>query len=219
MKIIQVLSLILSVAAVAAALAAETAPQPEVRNVRFHSPRLAVSRAHADSTAFIRGQLRTDMSFARATARKPILRIVCLCEVDGALVMYQGFWDRPKTYVPMGQSEISEAFKNAGVELKGKEREEAYQDLEQITKCLPEVSRDGYTAITYGANGMNSGFFRVDKRGAQVKIVVFRLELWQNGSLVASYDSPSTGTGKYELPADWHAWKRYPQKFKYVRGR
>lgn len=189
----------------------------EIRNVRFASPRLAVSRPRADSSsAVIYGRLRVDMGFAKATARKPVLRIVCLCEAGGSLVCYQGLWDRPNTYRRLERSEIMAAFRDAGYEPSPAERETAYRDPATITRFLPEVSKTAYSATTYGSSDIDRGFFRIDQPGTQTKVLLFRLELWQNGNLVGSYDSPKTGLGKYELPDDWHVWKRYRQKFRYI---
>ena len=47
-------------------------------------------------------------------------------------------------------------------------------------------------------------------------VSVTDIQLWQNGVMVASWESSKAGLGKYALPADWYAWQKYPQKFKYV---
>ena len=66
----------------------------------------------------------------------------------------------------------------------------------------------------------NKGFFRIGKAtAAPPKVLLFRLELWQNGVLAAAYDSSRTGLGAYDIPADWFAWRKYPQKFRYFDAR
>lgn len=62
--------------------------------------------------------------------------------------------------------------------------------------------------------------FRVNENccspGKPPKVVCFRFEAWQNGSLAGSYDSmrPATLNAK-GLPVDWFIKGKYPNKFKY----
>lgn len=56
--------------------------------------------------------------------------------------------------------------------------------------------------------------------GKPPKIVCFRFEAWQNGSLAGAYDSqrPATLNAK-GIPVDWFVKNKYPKKFKYnARG-
>ena len=205
------------VAAVAMAAAGE--PKCEVRNVRISSPKLAVSRAKAGSDAIVTGQIRVDMSFSRATAKKPVLRLVSVCEVDGSLVAHNLFLDRPRVNEPMKRGDIMSAYKQAGLDIPFKEREAAYSDPARFSPLLPEVSKNVYAAAVYGTAESDRGFFRLGKCAALPKVVVFRIELWQNGALAASWESPKTGLAKYGLPDDWHVWRKYPQKFRYVDAR
>ena len=199
-----------------AAALTSAAPKPEVRNVRISSPKIYVSRTKSVSDAVVTGQFRVDMSFARATAKKPVVRLVTVCEVDGALVAHCVFLDRPHTFESMKRGEIMDAFKNAGVDIPFKEREQAYSDPAKFTPLLSEVSKDKYAGAVYGAGDIDKGFFRLGRSGSLPKVVIYRLELWQNGVMVASWESSKTGLGKYALPDDWHVWKKHPQKFKYI---
>lgn len=198
-------------------VATKTQAAKEVRTVRFVTPRFMVSRAHADSrNAYICGKLRVDMSFAKARVTKPVLRIACLCDVDGSLVCYKGLWDRPNTYTKMSRSEVSKAIKDSGIKITSENRDSAREDLSLFTPYLSQIAADGYSACVYGETGLNHGFFRVDRVFSHVRLLLFRLEIWQNGSMVGSHESSHSGLGKYELPDDWHIWKKYPQKFQYV---
>jgi hypothetical protein len=175
-----------------------------------------VSRQKSTAEAIVVGQFRVDMSFPRATAKKPVLRLVSVCEVDGALVMHNVFLDRPGTNNPMKRGDIMNAFKQSGVDIPPKEREKAYSDPAQFTPLLPEVSKDTYSVAQYGDFRIDRGFFRLGRSTSQPKVILFRLELWQNGAMAASWESSKTGLAKYALPDDWHVWKKHPQKFKYV---
>ena len=208
--------MILQTILVLAAALAAAAPKSEVRNVRIYSPKLAVSRAKSGSDAIVTGQFRIDMSFPRATVKKPVVRLVSVCEANGALVMHSLFLDRPGTNDPMKRGDIMNAFKQAGVDIPFKEREKAYSDPAQFTPLLSEVAKDAYASAIYGTSEVDRGFFRLGRCATPPKIVLFRIEVWQNGAMATSWESSKTGLAKYALPDDWHVWKKYPQKFKYV---
>ena len=192
------------------------APKSEVRNVRIFSPKLVVSRAKSGSDAIVTGQFRVDMSFPRATARNPVLRLVAVCEANGALVAHNMFLDRPRTNEPMKRGAIMDAYKQAGIDIPFKEREAAYSDPARFTPLLPEVTKDEYSSAVYGTAETGRGFFRLGRCATLPKVLVYRIELWQNGAMAASWQSPGAGLSKYGLPDDWHVWRKYPQKFRYV---
>ena len=195
------------------------APQAEVRNVRISSPKLSVSREKAESEVQVTGQFKVEMSFARKTAKKPVVRLVCLSEINGALVANCIFLDKPGTGRGMDRSEIAGALKASGVEIPWKEREKLQTDPARFTPYLSEVVRDAYASAIYGTADIRRGFFRLGRSEKIPKLVLYRIEVWQNGVLTAKFDSPRTGLGAYEIPADWHEWKKYPQKFKYAEIR
>ena len=208
--------MILSVLAVLAALTAAT-PRPEVRNVRISSPKIALSRERADSEVQLTGQFKVEMSFPKNTVKKPVMRLACLCEVNGALVANGIFLDRPETSRGMSRSEIQAAFKDAGLTFPSKEREKFLSDPAQFTPYLAEVSKTVYASAKYGTADLKHGFFRLGRsEKQQPRLLLYRIEVWQNGALAASFDSSRNGLGNYEIPDDWHVWKKYPQKFKYV---
>ena len=195
------------------------APQAEVRNVRISSPKILLSREKSGSDVQVAGQFKVDMSFAKKTAKKPVVRLACLCEVNGALLANCIFLDKPDSSRGLPRSEIQAAFKSAGVEVPSKEREEMYSDPARFTPYLSEVVRESYTAAIYGTAEMKHGFFRLGRSEKIPKLLLYRIEVWQNGVMVASCDSPRTGLGSYDIPKDWYKWKKYPQKFKYAEIR
>lgn len=201
-----------------AALAA-AAPQAEVRNVRISSPKLILSREKSGSDVQVAGQFKVEMSFAKKTAKKPVVRLACLCEVNGALVANCIFLDRPDTGKGLPRSEVQAAFKAAGVEIPSKEREKSFTDPAKFTPYLSEVSREAYAAATYGTAELKHGFFRLGRSETMPKLLLYRIEVWQNGVRAAAFDSPRTGLGAYDIPKDWHVWKKYPQKIKYAEIR
>jgi len=197
-----------------AALAA-VAPKAEIRNVRISSPKLALSRERADSPVLVVGQFKVEMSFAEATARKPVVRLSCLCEVHGELVVNTLFLDRPGTVSGLGTGEILQSYKDSGLAVGAKDREAKCSDPAQFTPCLREVPRDGYASAVWGVPGIRKGFFRLGKSEKMPRLLLYRIEVWQNGVQVAKYESSHAGLGTLSLPEDWHAWKKYPQRFLY----
>ena len=192
------------------------APQAEIRNVRISSPKILLSREKSESDIQVTGQFKVEMSFVKKTAKKPVVRLACLCEVNGALLANCIFLDKPDSARGLSRSEIQSAFKTAGVEIPSKEREKAYSDPAKFTPYLSEVVRESYAAAIYGTAEVKHGFFRLGHSGKMPKLLLYRIEVWQNGVMVASCDSSRTGLGAYDIPKDWHEWKKYPQKFKYA---
>ena len=203
----------------AAALAAAPTPQAEVRNVRISSPKILLSREKSESDVQVVGQFRVDMSFAKKTAKKPVVRLTCLCEVNGALIASCIFLDKPETNRGLSRSEISAALKTSGVKEGSKEGENFRTDPEKFTPHLGEVSKETYMSATYGTPDLNKGFFRLGRSEKMPRMLLYRIEVWQNGLCVAKYESSRTGLGAYDIPPDWYEWKKYPQKFKYVEIR
>ena len=195
------------------------APQAEIRNVRISSPKLSVSREKAESENQVTGQFKVEMSFAKKTAKKPVVRLACLSEIDGALLANCVFLDRPGTGKGMNRSEIAGALKDARIEVPSKEREKVYADPSKFTPYLSEVVRETYASAIYGTADIRHGFFRLGRSEKPPKILLYRIEVWQNGVLAAKFDSSRAGLGAYDIPADWHEWKKYPQKFKYAEIR
>lgn len=200
----------------AAALASAPSPQAEVRNVRISSPRILLSREKSGSEVQVAGQFKVEMSFAKPVARKPVAKVVCLCEVGGALVVNCILLDRPNTMATMSSSEVMSALARAGVKPDYKDKEKYVADPESFTPHLQEVGKDAYASATYGTSDLGRGFVRLGRSEKMPKLLAYRIEIWQNGKMVAKFDSPRTGLGAYGVPADWHAWRKYPQKFKYA---
>ena len=200
----------------AAAFAAAPHPQAEVRNVRISSPKILLSREKSGSDVQVVGQFKIDMSFAKKTAKKPVVRLVCLSEVGGALVANCIFLDKPDSNKGLSRSEISAALKASGVKDGSKESESLRADPAKFTPHLGEVSKEAYMAATYGTSDLGKGFFRLGRSEKMPRMLLYRIEVWQNGFCVAKYESSHAGLGAYDIPPDWYEWKKYPQKFKYA---
>jgi len=158
------------------------------------------------------------MSFAANRVRKPVVRLCCLCDVGGTLWMSRIFLDRPNTVSGMSEGEILQGVKDAGFETKDtRQREALCDDPAKFTLGLCEVGKDAYSSAVYGSSELGRGFFRLGQTKTMPKLLLFRIELWQNGVLVAKHESSHAGLGGSGIPSDWYIWKKYPQKFKYEK--
>jgi len=185
-------------------------PKSAVKSVHFLSPSLAVSTAKVGGPSVIHGPLRIDMAFAAQTVRKPLLRIVCLCEVSGELVWMDGMWDRPGTNVRLSRSTVSAAFKAAG--------RDACSEPACISSVMSDASARAYMAATYGEPDNTKGFFRLDRSPTAAKLLLYRFEIWQNGVLADAWESSRAGLGPYDIPRDWFVRGRYQGRFRYAKG-
>jgi len=204
------MSALVPVLAVLLAGAYVEVPATAVKSVHFLSPSLAVSRPKVGGTAFIHGPLRVDMTLSARTLRKPLLRIVCLCEAAGELVWMEGLWDRPGTNERMSRSVVSAAFKAAG--------RDACSEPSCISSVMSEAAAQPYVAATYGEPDNGKGFFRIDRVSTGVRLLLYRFEVWQNGVLAEAWESSRSGLGPYDIPLDWFVRGRYQGRFRYVKG-
>lgn len=192
------------------------APQAEIRNVRISSPKIFLSREKSDSDVKVVGQFKVDMSFAKDRVRKPVMRLACLSEVDGRLVANMVFLDKPNAMSGLNGAEILAALKRSQPEAKPKELADQRNDPAKFTPFLVEVAGGAPVSNTYGSPELNRGFFRLGKSAKMPKLLQFRIEVWQNGAMVAQHSSGRTGLAAAGVPADWYVWGKYPQKLKYA---
>ena len=198
------------VAALLAAVYVEV-PKTNVRNVRFPAPTLMLTRAKSGSSAFVHGPIHVNMAFDSSPVRKPLLRIICLCEVNGELQWMDGLWDKPLTNAKLSRSDLTAAFKAAG-------RDTICSEAICVSSVMPEVGVEPYKAAIYGEASNGKGFFRLDRSAANAKLLLYRYEVWQNGVLAEAWESSRTGLGKYDIPPDWFVRGRYQRKFRYLKS-
>ena len=191
------------------------APKAEVRNVRISSPKVFLSREKAESDVKVVGQFKVEMAFAGETVRKPVVRLACLSEVDGRLVANMVFLDKPNATSGLNRAEILAALKRAQPDAKPKELEGLRNDPAKFTPFLSEVAGGAFASNTYGSPELDRGFFKLGKATKMPQLLQFRIEVWQNGMMVAQHASGRTGLAARGIPADWHVWGKYPQKLKY----
>ena len=185
-----------SMIVLAAALSC-AAPKSDVQRASIHFPRMTLTSSKSGSDFSVCGEFRVDMSFsARGVAKRPVLRIVSICEVNGALVVHNLFLDVPNTVSPMKRGDIMKAFKESGADIPAKEMDAACSDPARFTPLLCAASVDPFKSAVYGSSKSNRPLFRLGRCAIPPKLLLYRLELWQNGVMATSHESSKAGLGR-----------------------
>lgn len=165
-------------------------------DARFDQSRLVVVKEKPPHAAEItlHGQLRVGVKSQQQRIRRPILNVVGLFDVDGVWRMYDTLCVDLDTV--------------AGIcAARG-------QTPEKVSKSQPEVSTAAYSRAIFG--DVKNGFFNgYGVNAAKGKLIGYRLELWQDGSLIAAYDSDKSAIRRAGAPEDWYVKGKYPGKITY----
>ena len=167
---------------------------PEQISARIVQPRLNASRDRATGEVTLRGQVRVSASSDLARFKRPVLSVSALFDVDGMWRMYDVICSDQKVCY--------------GYCL------DHGQNPAQVSNWQPEVGKESWTSILFGdvKRGIFAGY-RIPADRA--KLLGYRLELWQNGGLVDSFDSDRAGLRRIGAPDDWFEKGKYPGKIVY----
>ena len=179
----------------AAPKAAESAPKgPEQVSARFSRTRLAPMTAKGHSNQTLNGQVAATFKSDLPRFKRPVLYVAALYDVDGLWRMYDVVCGTPGAWYGHLLS-------------KG-------QTPAQISRWQMEVSKDAWSTVTFGDS--RTGFFNdCGISPSRAKLIGYRLELWQNGGLVRSFDSAAYAVRSAGAPEDWHVKGKYPDKIAY----
>lgn len=143
----------------------------------------------------LKGQVRMNVSSELARFKRPLLNVVALFDVDGVW-QYAG-------------SLVLDQKTSAGANLT---REQTPQ---QISKAQPEVTASAWAQPVFGDPKV--GFFKtLGVNAEKAKLLGYRLEVWQDGRLVTSYDSDRTTLKRLGVPDDWYVKGKYRGKLAYI---
>ena len=88
------------------------------------------------------------------------------------------------------------------------------QTLAQISREQPEVTASAWEKPVYGDSKV--GFFRgYGVSSDKAKLVSYRIELWQAGEMLASYESDKAAAKRLGAPEDWYLKEKYKGKILY----
>ncbi len=165
---------------------------PEQVDGKFMRTRLAPIKKKSGQT--LGGQLTASLSSDLQRFRRPVLYVAALYDVDGMWRMYDV---------------ICTAQDTCFGHLMAKD-----QTPQQLSKGQPEVSRKAWDSPKFG--NVRAGFFSdCSISPNRAKLIGYRLELWQNGGLVDSYDSNSSAVRRAGAPEDWYVKGKYSGRIIY----
>jgi hypothetical protein len=172
---------------------AQKEPEQQVSG-RFTRTRLASMTVKGRSNQTLNGRVIATISSDKSRLKRPVLYIAALYDVDGLWRMYDVVCSTPEVWYGHLLSRD--------------------QTPAQVSKWQMEVSKDACNTVTFG--DLRTGFFNdCGISSSRAKLIGYRLELWQNGSLVKSFDSAAHVVRRAGAPEDWHVKGKYPGKIAY----
>lgn len=169
-------------------------PGPEQISGRIAQGRLNASRDKSVGETTLRGQVRVTANSDLPRFKRPVLYVAALFDVDGMWQMYDVVCTDQKASwghcLDKGQTPA------------------------QVSKWQPEVGKDSCASMFFGdaKRGLFIGYHVPLDRA---KLLGYRLELWQNGGLVDSYDSDRATLRRIGVPDDWSEKGKYSGKIVY----
>jgi len=130
----------------------------------------------------VKGYVKADFNSTTNRFKRPILHIVTLFEYEGLWKYYDLIQTDQRVY--HGSNPAADA---------GPERQSRWQ---------PEIAKEAWTHLQYGAP--EHGFFYNSNIPPKAKLLVYRLEIWQDGKLVTALDTPKNAVKKFGIPENWY---------------
>lgn len=178
--------------------------------VKFNDKRLV--KVNARNFSYIQGRITARIRTKLNYFTKPILRVVLLMEENGARIVRDLIITEPNVEKRVGITSVNATYIE---ELSSKQSEvnaKQYVNVSYVGEFVGFTHRHGIKGSKYREV---FGFAKFDKEQT-VKMVGYRLEMWQKGECVAVHDTISSSAVKrLKLPEDWHVSFKYPDKFKY----
>lgn len=200
---------------------------PEV-TASFVRPSLSFSKRGIGGIKNLKGNVVLSLSSLRC--KNPIVRIVALIEADGGRCVVDGVATQPhKDYGYCGipiydygmESQNAVWSVGNGRSVYYLEGLSYYQRQLAIPQSKPGAGKnlEYFKRDGYGWDTGQLGLY-IETRDPSPKIVAYRFECWQNGSLAGSYNSlrPQTLQAK-GVPVDWFILYKYKDLFDYNKGR
>lgn len=183
-------------------LAAPAAPAktPEqisakVQNVRLDAVKEKLTAAKTSpSETTLRGQFRVSVRSSQPRFKRPIANVVALFDIGGMWRYCDVILSDPET--------------SAGRCL------DPEHTVSQISTWSQDVTASEWRTVTYG--DPKSGFFkRYGLDAEKAKLLCYRIEIWQNGVLVDSYDYGYRQAKRAGVPEDWYLKGKHPGAISY----
>ena len=172
--------------------AKETKPSNPVE-AKIVNGRLSMFKAKPGNQSVLRGEVKISVRTDLPRIKRPMLNVIALFDIDGMWRWCDVLCSEPnQSYGSCLPREATPA------------RYSSYQ---------AEVSADAWDSVTFG--NPKTSFFTGYAVPEKAKLLLYRLEVWQDGKLLASQDSDRRLAKKLALPEDWYVKGKYPGKFSY----
>jgi len=169
---------------------------PEQIEGRISQARLSPYRdkTSGSTETTMRGQVRVSVSSDLARFKRPVLYVAALFDVEGMWRMYDVVCADQKVY--WGHC-LDQA-----------------QTPAQFSTWQAEVGKEAVATSLFG-DSKHGFFYGYRIPSDRVKLLGYRLELWQNGGLVDTYDSDRTTMRRIGVPENWHEKGKHSGKIVY----
>lgn len=173
---------------------AKAAANPAKVTASLKQTRMVLFKDLKRHEALLKGEVRATVKSAEDRVKRPVLNICALFDVDGV-------WRYNDIILCDQKTRWGHCLDHD-------------QTPAQVSMWQPEVTMDAWKEPIYGdfKAGVFSGYGLSPNRS---KLLGYRLELWQNGGLVAVYESDKRPLRKLGVPEDWYVKGKYLGKITY----
>lgn len=160
----------------------------------FSMPKVSAVKEGNPKRTALRVQVRANLDSDLQRIKRPVLSVSALFDIDGLWRSYDVVLVNQK--VSYGVN-INPDQTPAGVSL-----------------WQPEVSSSEWRRPVFG-DARRGLFAECGIPSSSARLLAYRLELWQNGGLVATHESDRRNLKKHGVPDDWHVKGKYSGKITY----
>lgn len=162
----------------------------ELRNLptkaKFTQTTVKLAKAGSSKAPYreFKGYVTANLTATEERFRRPVLYLAAICDVGGV-------WRHYDTL-------LADQNTAGGLCL------DRNQTPAKVSKWQPEVSREAWTKLKFGAK--ERGYMADYRIPEKAKLLVYRLELWMDGERLAEFESPAGAAKKLKLPENW--WEK-----------
>lgn len=163
------------------------------------------------------GQVKFRITAREEKIRQPLFVFQLLCKVNGKLYLLEKAYSTPETFV---DEPIKKIQREESINLSARRNARPFKIHKWDLRTLKEASQDQPVVdlkallskdgtLTFGAKNAKSDlrhcWFIIGAKEDKSEIVAYRLQLWQNGSLLVEYEKPTGAALKAKgIPLDWY---------------
>ena len=156
------------------------------------TPRLSLA-SDASRAKVLKGQVKLNFATSQPRVKRPLLNVVALFDVNGVWRYYDVLCRDPnESYGIIAAKQFA---------------------TRQYSNRQLEVDSETLKTMAFG--NPKSAFFAGYGIPDKAKLLLYRLEVWQDGKMIGEYDSDSKAVKKLGLPDDWFVKGKHVGKIVY----